>query len=254
MSVGAQLQRARQERKLSPADVTGETKIQPWVLEALEADRLHELMSPIYAKGFLVSYAKFLRLEPEPLLAQFLVSQPEPVQSAAGPKLEASPVSIPMTGFAIIRRIGMAAAVGIAALGLITHVPKPWIARLRLPALRGSRVASLSAPFRDAGRRKAAELPPLTLLASQPLELGLTTNRTIWVQVRADGKLIVQQRLPRGARERWTASKQFELVVSQPSSVELTLNGTSISPFAVAHQGRLLITHRGVTRLPADRP
>jgi len=85
------------------------------------------------------------------------------------------------------------------------------------------------------------------------LELQVSATRTTWIQVRADGKLLTQQRLPRGSNERWTAKKQFELIVAKPSQVELVLNGQAISPLAIAHQGRLLITHHGVTKLPEDR-
>ena len=85
MSAGSVLQRARKDRKLSLTDVTEKTKIQPWVLEAIEADRLQELMSPVYVKGFITTYAKFLRLEPEPLLAQLPWPQPEPAQEELPP-------------------------------------------------------------------------------------------------------------------------------------------------------------------------
>src|SRR3989338_4352447 len=81
MSVGAKLQQARNERRLSLADVTKATKIQSWVLDALESDRLHEQMSPVYLKGFLTTYAKFLHLEAEPLIAQVLPPQAEAVQA-----------------------------------------------------------------------------------------------------------------------------------------------------------------------------
>ena len=70
MTLGARLQQARKARKLSLADVTRQTKIQGWVLETLEADRVPEQMSPIYVKGFLSTYARFLHLDPAPLLAE----------------------------------------------------------------------------------------------------------------------------------------------------------------------------------------
>ena len=49
MSVGSALRQARETQQLSVADVTAAIKIQPWVLEALESDRLHEQMSLYYA-------------------------------------------------------------------------------------------------------------------------------------------------------------------------------------------------------------
>jgi hypothetical protein len=86
--------------------------------------------------------------------------------------------------------------------------------------------------------------------SAEPLQLVITASRPTWIKVRADGKLLSQQRLARGANEQWVARKQFEVIVSKPSQVDLVLNGQSISPLAMAHRGRLLITHRGVTPLP----
>lgn len=244
--VGEQLRHARTERKLQLADVTRDTKIQPWVLEALEADRLQELMSPIYVKGFLTTYAKFLHLDPTLLLAQLQWPEPE------GPPQPLTETTIHLPAVwswtpAIARRIGVAAAVGVAMMGLIAIKP---LRRLSPPASGPQKLASVSAVSETPA--KPPPLPTLTILATQPLELSITAHRTTWIQVRADGKLLTQQRLPRGARERWTAKKQFELVVSQPAHVELTLNGQPISPFAIAHRGRLFITHHGVTKLPGD--
>ncbi len=89
--------------------------------------------------------------------------------------------------------------------------------------------------------------------ASKPLELSINVKRNTWVQLWADGKLLVQQRLRRGVEEKWTAQKRFELVIANPSQIELVLNGTPISNAAVVNNGRLLITHKGVTKL-ADTP
>lgn len=246
MTPGAQLQHARGERKLSLADVTRATKIQPWVLEALEADRLPELMSPIYVKGFLTTYAKFLHLDPTPLLAQLRWPEPEGPPQPSPETTIHLPVVWSWTP-AIARRIGMAAAIGAAMMGLIAIKP---LRRLPPPASGPQKLASVSTVNETPA--KPPPLPTLAILATQPLELSVTAHRTTWIQVRADGKLLTQQRLPRGARERWTAKKQFELVVSQPAHVELTLNGQPISPFAIAHRGRLFITHHGVTKLPGD--
>ena len=70
MSLGMKLQQARTEQKVTIAQVAAATRIQPWVLEALESDRVPEQMSRIYLRGFLASYARFLHLDPAPLLAE----------------------------------------------------------------------------------------------------------------------------------------------------------------------------------------
>ena len=255
MTVGARVQRARGERKLSLADVSRETKIQPWVLEALEADRLQELMSPIYVKGFLTTYAKFFHLDPAPLLLELpWPALAEPVQAALP---TAPPVSFSWSfptldlPWPLIRRVGLA-AVGLAVLvGIASLHPLQRLSKGRLALQTAPKLASISTVRSET---PPPELPTLTLLATQPLELSVTANHTTWIQVRADGKLLTQQRLSRGAQERWTAKKQLELVVSQPSQVDILLNGQPISSFAIAHRGRLLITHHGITKLPAEEP
>ena len=256
MSVGAQLQQARCERKLSLADVTRQTKIQPWVLEALEADRLQEMMSPIYVKGFLATYARFLHVDGSGLAAELLPRSTEGMQEDIMASQSASttlPVAwqwphwlLPLMG-----RLVPALAVGAALMGLVALRPQRWVSILSLPKLSVPKLASVT-PVRDLARPPA--LPTLTLLSTQPLELAVSAERTTWIQITADGKLLTQQRLERGAQERWTAKKRFEVIVSKPSQVELVLNGQTISPFAIAHRGRLLITHRGVTKLPEAGP
>lgn len=279
MAVGAALQQVRVERKLSLADVTRETKIQPWVLEALEADRLHELMSPIYVRGFLTTYAKFLRLEPEALVAQLPRLTSEPDQETLPPPAPAALTFRP--SLPLLRRLGAAVAAvavvaAIVAINPMKHwktvhvsLPKltlPKLARkplaapkvasrkvttptVAMPSITMPKLASVT-PLKEPG--EAAALPSLALVPTQPLQLEVSANSTTWIQVRADGKLLTQQRLLRGANERWIAKKRFELIVAKPSQVELRLNGQPIGPFAIAHRGRLLITHRGVTQLPAE--
>ena len=248
MTVGAQLRYARSERKLTLSEVTKGTKIQPWVLEALEADRLQEMMSPIYVKGFLATYAKFLHLDADALIARLAWPKPEPAQETASQAATPAPVEFQLP-LPLLRRMGIAVALTAAIALVITLHPLRWLPHLALSKSRGPKLASVSVVSE---LTKPLSLPTLSVLATQPLELSMTAHQTTWVQVRADGKLLIQQRLQRGANERWSAKKQFQVVVSKPSQVDLTLNGQPITPFVLTNHGRLLITHRGVTQLPDD--
>lgn len=314
MNVGVALQRARTERNLSLAMVTERTKIQPWILEALESGRLQEMMSPIYVKGFLTSYAKFLHLDPGPLITQFVAPVPQEASVASQTQLPPAPKAQPVAPMHIpwllLRRLGSGLAI-VAAIGAFVvinplkriphstpassaqqksaksvsnsqHAAKAAAKRKSAPAetaaasvqkpaapsqpvtlppaamptepvklatpplLTMASVAPISDPL------KPAALPTLTLMVTQPLDLLVNAKRPTWITVRADGRLIAEQRLGRGAKEHWMAKKQFELVIAKPAEVELTLNGQPISPFAVAHRGRMLITHRGITKLPGE--
>ena len=151
---------------------------------------------------------------------------------------------------AIRKRLVGALAVSAAVAGLIILNPVRFLSRVELPSLTLPKLASVAQVKEPAQAVAPPTMQSVPLLPAQPLELMIKAHSTTWIQVKADGKLLTQQRLPRGANERWSAKKRFEVIVAKPSQVELTLNGQAISPFALAHQGRLLITHNGVTRLP----
>lgn len=67
-SIGAELARAREERGLSISDVAQQLKFAPRQLEALEQDRFDQLPGGTFARGMVRSYARLLKIEPEPLL------------------------------------------------------------------------------------------------------------------------------------------------------------------------------------------
>jgi cytoskeleton protein RodZ len=68
--VGAALSAARQERGLGLPEVAQQLKFGLRQLEALEADRFGELPGGTFARGMVRSYARLLKLDPEPLLAR----------------------------------------------------------------------------------------------------------------------------------------------------------------------------------------
>ena len=243
-SVGAQLKRAREQLRLSLKDATSATKIQSWVLEALERDELHTRMSPVYAKGFLTTYAKFLRLDPAPLIEQLLPPPPpvSPVSSGGAPAQGVSWTSVWEPAWPFLRRLLGSVAVGAAAIGLLL-IARPW---QWVPTHMAHKAASLSVGHNQPPPSLDSVMP---LEPARPLELVIVAHRSTWVSVKADGALIAQQQLTAGTQETWKARRRFEVVVGAPAKVDILLNGRSISPAAVAHHGRLLITHRGIKPL-----
>ncbi|MCX5703471.1 MAG: helix-turn-helix domain-containing protein, partial [Candidatus Omnitrophica bacterium] len=61
---GAGLKKIRLERGISLEEVQKKTKIHLNILKAIEGDSLTDL-SPVYLKGFLKIYCKFLGLDPK---------------------------------------------------------------------------------------------------------------------------------------------------------------------------------------------
>lgn len=329
MSVGKQLKEARLAKRLSLTDVTTATKIQPWVLEALEADKLHDQMSPIYARGFLGSYARFLKIPPQPLLDQIqwpgeqMASQSpaqiqvqselqkqvaaratvlevpvapapapmKPAQQAEAlpktvkiemPKIVMPKVQIPWARIgAALRAQARPAAIGAAIVGVLVINPLRWMPKIEMPKMAAKPAASASAPKQASKKTvvakaasqsqkqllktasvapipvvKEPQAPPAPAVAAapkiEPLQLSISATKATWIRVRADGQLVSQQRLERGAKETWVAKKSLDIIVAKPSQVELSLNGQSINAIAIQNEGRLAISHKGIAKLADD--
>ncbi|MBI2885294.1 MAG: helix-turn-helix domain-containing protein [Candidatus Omnitrophica bacterium] len=252
MSVGQELKQAREELRLDVKELAHASRIQPWVLEALEADELHRTMSPVYVKAFLMKYAKALRLDPAPLVARLLPPPP-----AAAPEPSAAPVftgeSLGTTSaslawsYAAWRRLGTLAVSAAVIAAVVVVNPWKWLT-LRWP----HEAASLSVR-RQPGVSAPAEML-LQLEPHVPLELTVVAKRRTWILVKADGKLVAQRQLTPGTQELWKANRRFELVLGSPSHTDVLINGHSISPMAMAHDGRLVITHQRVQPLASRAP
>lgn len=70
--IGEALRSTRERRGLSIAEVAQDTRISPRFLEALEAEQFDELPAPVYVRGFIRSYAGYLKIESQPLLDQLI--------------------------------------------------------------------------------------------------------------------------------------------------------------------------------------
>lgn len=92
-TIGEQLRRQREKRKLSLDQAAEETRIRTHYLKALEENDWEALPTPFQMRGFLRSYANFLGLQPTLLLEQFdnkenLDSSPEPAPPEKLPENE----------------------------------------------------------------------------------------------------------------------------------------------------------------------
>jgi cytoskeletal protein RodZ len=91
------LQRARQARGLTLEEVERDIRISRRYLQALENENFGLLPAPVYARGFLRTYARYLGLEPANLLPLFPVGYVEEPALQPWPKM-ARPRTWPSTG------------------------------------------------------------------------------------------------------------------------------------------------------------
>lgn len=68
---GQYFRQQREERGLSLKEVENATSIRAVYLEAIEQGRFHQVISPIYAKGFVRQYANFIGLDGDRFIQEY---------------------------------------------------------------------------------------------------------------------------------------------------------------------------------------
>lgn len=113
---GDVLRQTRTERKITLADVEQDIRINRTYIEALENARFDLLPAPVYARGFMRSYARYLGLDPDEAVRAVPRDLPRPTDLDPMPGLRrAMPASLPT--LANVSPL-MAGGIGVAAVVL----------------------------------------------------------------------------------------------------------------------------------------
>lgn len=85
-TLGLLLRKAREARGMSVEDVVHALKFSARQVEAIESDRADLLPGAVFQRGFIRSYARLLKLDPEPLVGLIEVSAPVPAPEIRAPE------------------------------------------------------------------------------------------------------------------------------------------------------------------------
>jgi len=158
MRLGEAFRNERTRRGISMGDAERTTRINRAYLEAIEEGRLETLPAPVYTRGFVRLYARFLGLDPDTAVAMIPEGLPRPaglepmpgMRRTAPPTVPLPPLSPPV----------FAAAV----LGLILVVVLVWL----VPRAFGgddNPTAGSNKPSNSAPAARSGEVPNLVGLA-----------------------------------------------------------------------------------------
>ena len=125
---GALLKRERERRALSIQQAAEDLHLDPWVIEAIEANRFQALGAPVYAKGHLRKYATSLELPADELIQKYDALQDRPVIADPIPTAIAAPLPPPRRSFKgpilILLSLLVAVVLAWAAVQLFAAQPK----------------------------------------------------------------------------------------------------------------------------------
>jgi cytoskeleton protein RodZ len=217
-TIGEALRAAREAQGKSLDDAAVATRIKSSYLEALEQERFGELGGSVYAKGFLRSYAGYLRIDPAPLLEAYRAQErPEP------PLFEHAPKAIGglKTGRRSPNWLGMA----IACVSIILAVSL-WGLLRPAPDQREPLPAFVTTPSPTTAGA-AAEPAPTTTARPAPKDVTVTLRYRgpSWTRVTADGRVAFEGTPGPNQRRTFTAKRSLDLVLGYPAGVSLTVNG-----------------------------
>jgi len=236
-SLGQNLRRERELRGISVEEISDSTRISQKLLKALEEDRLNEMPGEFFIKAILRSYAKCVGLEENTVLNWYYESsllQEEFNKS----QLEKQKTQQPLPK-KVKRLMGMTIIIIIFLIALvIIH-----FTRGEKESLMPQEKLQASALTKEDNPTSLPEVVSLDKTAFGILSLTLEISflEETWLQVYADGKLMVEDIKGPGERITVEASKEFLIHLGNAGGVSYKLNDSEGKPF-----GSSGITVRGI--------
>lgn len=246
-SFGEELRREREIRGISLKEIADATKISKRFLEAIERNDHKTLPAPVFTRGFVREYARYLGLSSDEIVNRYnyaaagddRVEQSAhlerlvQVQSPQRPKK-----SIPPPYARIDRNVVILAAI-VLALGGVFY----WAMRHR----QQTRAAENEPLPVTTSRAPVAPVAPTATSTQQPedagpLRLTINADGDSWVILEADGRTVVNARLRRGDERTVEATEAFVFkTIGNAAGIRLTLNDIKLPP--LGKDGQVLKDH-----------
>ncbi|HYC93784.1 MAG TPA: helix-turn-helix domain-containing protein [Thermoanaerobaculia bacterium] len=236
-SFGEELRREREIRGISLKEISDATKISKRFLDALERNDHRTLPAPVFTRGFVREYARYVGLNAEEMVNRYnfaasnddrIEKPPAVAKYAQAPPKDISPRPAPKRGIPpAITRIdrGVIYALLIAvALGGVVY----WAVQYKRKERERAEAAE-AIPVTT----RAAAAPPAPVPAPKPddskLRMTVVATAPSWLEIEADGKTVYNETIQAGARQEFEAAEQFRFrKIGNAGGLTLTFNGTAV--------------------------
>jgi cytoskeleton protein RodZ len=258
-TIGQKLRQARTERGVELSEVERATKIRAKFLEAMEEDRWGALPAPVYARGFLDIYARYLGLDQQALLDEYR-------ETVEGEQHEPIPESVIKPGtLRQTRPVGRTRSInwGPVAKVLAGLIVVAVVGLVIVGSIGGSDDSGGSdngAKGRDQGSKAAGPSTPTTTKTSTTpageVSVELRATAPVWVCLVDDrGNPLVDSETLDANESRGPFSGGGFDVTFGNGSVEMTVDGDAARIPQVAEPIGYRITPTGVRKLdPSSQP
>lgn len=229
--IGETLVAARRQQGVSLSDAAAETRVRESYLAALEAEDFAALGGDVYVKGFLRSYARFLRLDPEPLIATYRAHHehhddisPLAQKPVARVPSDRNPVPVIVAGVVVLL-VAVFALIG--WLGGNNEDPAEEIGANPAPVENEPTAAPTTAPTVEPTSAPTEETSegPTEVLAAEGVKMRLKLSGTSWMRVTVDGVVEVEGEQAEGTSLKFEADESITVRIGDASAVRVRVNG-----------------------------
>lgn len=222
-SFGEILKSEREIREVTLNEVTVATRIPPRFLEAFEQEDWEKLPGGVFNRGFVRAIARYLGLNEENLLSEYDLAYGE--QRAAAAALVENPIPSPPKWIFAVAALGVLIVIG----GAIAGGVYGWRRyEARRAAKRAAVATTTPALPAIAPPSPGASAPLTSSSASTHLDLAVSTSDVTRLRVVADGRVVLDARMPAFETRHFSARNQFVVSATHPSAVLLELNGQAM--------------------------
>lgn len=284
--IGNTLREARIRRALSLADVENITKIRSKYLQAMEENDFEVLPGPTVVKGFLRTYAVFLKLEPEVLLNEYRdlyegsredigalrteLSQQRRTKTSVERKKKRvrrtqrgyiAAALLAIVVIAVIAWVGAGGDKGGAVIGAenlpsTTSEPSTTTVTDDVDGTSTSTTEDSTDPSTDTSTDSSSTSTTAGVVTTTGENVAMVlsvTEGSCWLVVREDsesGRDLYAGALLAGGQQSFTTAKRYWVRAGEPESLSISINGT---PHTVnGEAGVFVITEQGVERQESD--
>lgn len=224
--MGERFRAAREARGLTLSDVAEQIRIRSVYLAAIEDESWSTIGAPVYIRGFIRTYARFLAMDPEEAVAAFNRTQP---LAASAPLAGGEPAQEPTVRRRGAAVIWLAAAVAVLLIGFVVYnevtMRTNQLAATAVPP-SASPAASPSAPVSPAApapaRARALQGP-----GDGPNSLALVLSAPSWLRVTVDGNVSMEGTFPAGTSKTFHGRNAL-VRIGNAGGVEVYVDGRDV--------------------------
>jgi cytoskeletal protein RodZ len=231
-ALGEEFRSAREARGLSVSDVAEQIHIRSVYLAAIENEEWTSIGAPVYVRGFIRTYARFLGLDGEAAVARFNDAVP-----AARPSSHAAPAAATAarersgpSPWVLIGTLVALVLVAYAAYEYVT-LKQPGVGTIAVQPSAAPAVSESPAPAGGAASPAPAPTSPPTPAPRHHIALRLVQRS--WLRVAVDGQTKLEGLYPAGTAKSYTG-KVAELRVGNAGGVTISVNGAPAKPLGKA--------------------